>query len=58
MLEHMDPMTAIILISAFVICVASLISKAVRLALKIAVTVVMVLYVAYFLSEAGIIDLF
>ncbi len=58
MFQNMDPMTWIILICAFVICVASLTSKAIRLALKLAVVVVMVLYVAYFLTEAGIIDLF
>ncbi|MBT8042184.1 MAG: hypothetical protein KJN98_03370 [Pontiella sp.] len=51
-------MTWIILICGFVICVAALASKAIRLALKLAVIVVMVIYVAYFLTEAGVINRF
>ncbi|MBT8045992.1 MAG: hypothetical protein KJN67_02385 [Pontiella sp.] len=57
-LQNMDPMTWIILICGFVICVAALVSKAIRLALKLAVIVVMVIYMAYFLTEAGIINRF
>ncbi len=56
--QNMGPMTWIVAISAFVICIAALLSKAIRIALKVAVIVVMVLYVAYFLIEAGIINRF
>lgn len=55
-LQSIDPMTWIILIVAAMIGVFVLFNKAVKLILKLAVIGVMVLIVAYFLVQAGIIE--
>jgi hypothetical protein len=48
-------MTWLIIIAASIIFVTLLFNKAVKLILKLAVLVVMALFVAYFLRQAGII---
>ena len=54
-LYTIDSMTWIIMVSALVICVLILFAKAIRAALKLAVLIVMLAFVAYFLRQAGII---
>ncbi|MDH3982018.1 MAG: hypothetical protein OES84_03860 [Kiritimatiellaceae bacterium] len=54
--QAIDPMTWIIIISAIVIGIAVLLNKAVKLPLKLAVIAVVLLFVAYFLVEAGILQ--
>ena len=54
-LSTIDSMTWIIMVSALVICVLVLFAKAIHAALKLAVIVVMLTFVAYYLRQAGII---
>ncbi|MCK4565419.1 MAG: hypothetical protein KAU94_12190 [Verrucomicrobia bacterium] len=54
-LSTIDSMTWIIMISALVICMLVLFAKAINAVLKLAVIVVMLAFVAYFLRQAGII---
>ena len=56
-LSTIDPMTWMIVVSAIIICVLALFSKAIKTMLKLAVIVVMLVFVAYFLVQAGIIQL-
>ncbi len=53
-LANISPMTWIILIAAVIICVSVLFAKAIKFVLKLAVIVVMLLFVVYFLRQAGI----
>jgi hypothetical protein len=55
-LYTIDSMTWTIMVSALVICVLVLFAKAIKAALKLAVIVVMLALVAYFLLQAGIIQ--
>ena len=55
-LQTINPMTWIIIIAALLISVIVLFNKAVKFILKLAVIGVMVLFVAYFLIQAGIIE--
>lgn len=50
-------MTWMIVISAIIICVLALFAKAIKAPLKLAIFAVMLLYVVYFLVQAGIIQL-
>ena len=54
-LRSIAPMTWLIMLSAAVICLFVLFNKSVKLMLKLAVIVIMALFVAYFLRQAGII---
>lgn len=56
-LSNIPPMTWIIIISAFIICVLALLSKAIKATLKLAIFAVMLLFVLYFLVQAGVIQL-
>jgi hypothetical protein len=56
-LQAIDPMTWIIIGAAVIICAAVLFAKAIKFALKLAVIAVMLLFIAYFLVQAGIIEL-
>lgn len=54
-LSKLDPMTAIILISAVLIIGFVLFAKAIKGLLKLAVIAVMLVFILYFLRQAGII---
>ncbi len=56
-LSQIDSMTWMILVSAVIICVAVLLAKTIKFVLKLAVIVVMLLFVIYFLRQAGVIPL-
>ncbi|MDH3345944.1 MAG: hypothetical protein OEL75_02045 [Kiritimatiellaceae bacterium] len=56
-LSNIPPMTWLIFASAAIICVLVLFSKSIQLSLKPAVIAVMLLFVVYFLIQAGIIQL-
>jgi len=53
-LSNIDSMTWTIIIAAIFICLATLFSKAIKFLLKLAVIIVMLFVVAYFLVQAGI----
>lgn len=53
----LPPMTWMIIASAVIICVLVLFAKAIKVTLKLAVIAVMLLFVAYFLVQAGVIQL-
>lgn len=55
-LQSIDPMTWIIIIAAVVISTVVLFNKAVKFILKIAVISVMILFLLYFLIQAGVIE--
>ncbi len=56
-LQSIPPMTWMIIIAATVISGAVLFSKAIKALLKLAVILVMVAFVIYFLVQAGVIEL-
>lgn len=56
-LQSIPPMTWMIIVSAVIITVAVLFSKAIKALLKMAVILVMITFVVYFLVQAGIIEL-
>jgi hypothetical protein len=56
-LKDLDSMTWIIIAAAGIIGVAVLFNKAIKFMLKLAVIAVMILFVGYFLVQAGIIEL-
>ncbi len=56
-LQSIDPMTWIIVVVAVLISTVVLFNKAVKFILKIAVIGVMILFVVYFLVQAGILEL-
>ena len=56
-LEQIDPMTWIIIAAAAVISVAVLFNKAIKFALKIAAIMVCLIFVLYFLVQAGVVTL-
>jgi hypothetical protein len=56
-LSHLDPMTWIIIIAAVIICALTVLSKAIHLTMKLAIIVVMLAFIAYFLRQAGVIQL-
>ncbi len=56
-LQNMPPMTWMIIVAAIIITGAVLFSKAIKVLLKLAVILVMVLFVVYFLVQAGIIEI-
>jgi hypothetical protein len=56
-LSTIPPMTWMIVISAIIICVLALFAKAIKTTLKLAIIAVMLLFIAYFLVQAGIIQL-
>jgi low affinity Fe/Cu permease len=55
-LSSISPMTWIIILAAALIGAFVLFNKAVKLTLKLAVIVVMVLFVVYFLIQAGLVE--
>jgi hypothetical protein len=56
-LSTIPPMTWMIVISAIIICALALFAKAIKTTLKLAIIAVMLLFIAYFLVQAGIIQL-
>ncbi|MEE9368535.1 MAG: hypothetical protein V3V05_06680 [Pontiella sp.] len=56
-LKNLDSMTWIILAAAGIICSVVLFNKAIKFMLKLAVLIVMILFVGYFLLQAGVIEL-
>ncbi len=56
-LSTIPSMTWMIVISAIIICVLSLFAKAIKASLKLAIIAVMLLFIVYFLVQAGIIQL-
>lgn len=57
LLKNLDSMTWMIIAAASIICAIVLFNKAVKFMLKIAVILVMILFVGYFLIQAGLIEL-
>ena len=53
----MSPTARVVIIAACAICVIVLFAKAVKFVLKLAVIAVMLLFVAYFLIQEGVIPL-
>ena len=56
-LANIPPMTWIIMVSAIIICVLALFAKAIKATLKLAIFAVMLLFVLYYLVQAGLIQL-
>ena len=56
-LKNLDSMTWMILAAAGIICTVVVFNKAVKFMLKLAVIGVMILFVGYFLIQAGVIEL-
>ncbi|MEX1326574.1 MAG: hypothetical protein AB1Z29_07230, partial [Desulfobacterales bacterium] len=56
-LSDISPMTWIICAAATIICILALLSRVIKFWLKLAVVAVMLLFIAYFLIQAGIIQL-
>ena len=56
-LSAMSPTAWAVIIAACSICVLVLFAKAVKLVLKLAVIAVMLLFVAYFLIQEGVVPL-
>ncbi len=55
--SNFSPMTWVIILSAAAILGIALFSKVLKFALKLAVILVMALFIIYFLQQAGIIEL-
>ena len=56
-LQNIPPMTWMIIAAAAIICLVVVFNKAVKFMLKLAVIAVMLVFVVYFLVQAGIIEL-
>ncbi len=53
-LSTIDPMVWMITTSAIIICVLALFAKAIKPLLKLAIIAVMLVFIAYYLLQAGI----
>ena len=53
--QQIDPMTWIIIVAAMVISIAVILNKAIKFVLKLAAIGVCLLFVVYFLIQAGVI---
>ena len=56
-LKNLDSMAWIILAAAGIICAVAVFNKAIKFMLKLAVILVMLLFVGYFLVQGGVIEL-
>ncbi len=52
--QHFDPLTWLVLASALIISIMVLFAKAIKFVLKLVVIGVMLLFVIYFLRQAGL----
>ena len=55
-LESMDATAGLVILAAVIICALVLFAKAIKGTLKLAVIAVMLVFIAYFLRQAGIIQ--
>ena len=53
-LSNIDSVTLLVLVSAVIICVLVLFAKVVKFTLKLAVISLMLVFIIYFLRQAGI----
>ena len=53
-LSNIDSVTLLVLISAVIICVLVLFAKAIKFTLKLSVIALMLVFIVYFLRQAGI----